>query len=166
MLTQADQMSLRRLVGATTFTRGRVYAHRGAVTRCEWEDTGCQVVGDVQGTGSGPYHASVTLVRSPSERLSALRADCTCPVGRNCKHAVALLLAPGAGSHARDGAEPARPPQTQPLRQKRSTAAAWERPLQAVLADHHTDVGQGETGQIGLQFELVPHRPAPGARTR
>ena len=92
-ITPADEEVLERLVGAGTFARGVGYAQAGAVRKRTWSPGGTHVVGEVQGGAPKPYVASVVLTRSPSKRLSAFRATCTCPVGANCKHAVALVLA-------------------------------------------------------------------------
>jgi superfamily II DNA or RNA helicase len=102
MLTLADEVTLRRLVGVTTFARAEAYARGGAVRSREWAPGGARVVGEVQGGALEPYRVSVDLTRSPSAALSALRASCTCPVGVNCKHAVALLLVPDAAAPAQD----------------------------------------------------------------
>lgn len=110
IMTPADRATLKRLVGASTFARGRRYAHQGAVKSYEWHEDGVQVHGEVQGAAARPYTTSVVLSRSLSKRLAAVDATCTCPVGVNCKHAVALLLSedvstPGPSSRN----EPGRP---------------------------------------------------------
>ena len=43
----------------------------------------------VQGTRPRPYHVFVEICSADPVRLSA---QCSCPVGHNCKHAVAVLL--------------------------------------------------------------------------
>jgi superfamily II DNA or RNA helicase len=85
-----DRATLRRLVGAATFVRGELYARRGAV-RSRTVD-GAEVVGEVQGEAARPYRTSVRLLRA-GRRLSGIEATCSCPVGIDCKHAVALVLA-------------------------------------------------------------------------
>jgi superfamily II DNA or RNA helicase len=61
----------------------------GAVTHVEWR--GATLSGDVQGTLNHPYHTRVKF-RSDGGSPWA-QGDCSCPVGRNCKHVAALLLA-------------------------------------------------------------------------
>ena len=92
VITPADAKVLERLVGSATFARGSGYASAGAVRRCTWSPGGTHVVGEIQGGARKPYVATVTLTRSPTRALSAFDATCTCPVGVNCKHAVALVL--------------------------------------------------------------------------
>jgi superfamily II DNA or RNA helicase len=163
VITPTDEAALERLVGPTTFSRAAKYADQGAVLTCEWKDGGSWVSGQVQGGSIEPYYASAKLVRAPSGRLSRLVANCTCPVGLNCKHAVALLLsddvspAPGTrhlrlvGGQTPVPSTPAAPPG--PARRKRQ--AEWERSLESVMA-HHEDVDdRSVTGEFGLQFELT-----------
>lgn len=61
----------------------------GAVTNMTWQ--GATLSGDVQGSQPHPYR---TRVRFRTDGGSPwAQGDCTCPVGRNCKHVAALLLA-------------------------------------------------------------------------
>jgi len=185
MITPADAEALEHLVGSATFARGMGYAQAGAVRKRTWSPGGTRVVGEVQGGAARPYVASVTLTRSDSEQLSAFRATCTCPVGTNCKHAVALVLAPASAPDA----PPGRPPslvlvkgESAPLRRSPQSAADvvaprrptdrqgrgptdWELPLQALL---ESDGDEGEAGEeaaeVGLQFELVLESVGRGGR--
>ena len=93
MMTPADVKVLERLVGSGTFARGSSYARAGAVRTRTWSPGGTHVVGEIQGGERRPYVATVTLTRSNSKVLSGFQATCTCPVGANCKHAVALVMA-------------------------------------------------------------------------
>ena len=93
MIARGDESVLARLVGTATFERGRAYAEHGAVRNCTWNPGGTHVVGQVQGGAPRPYVASVRLTRSSNRQLSSIDAKCSCPVGYNCKHAVALVLA-------------------------------------------------------------------------
>ncbi len=92
---RVDESSLRRLVGGATLTRGRGYARSGAVLRREWDEAGGEVSGTVRGRSAEPYEVTVALRRAGSSgEVVSLDGRCSCPVGFNCKHAVALLLAP------------------------------------------------------------------------
>src|ERR1700722_15415964 len=93
VITAADARVLEKLVGSATFARGNDYARTGAVKKQTWSPGGTHVVGEIQGGTRRPYVATVTLTRSRSKELSAFEASCTCLVGVNCKHAVALVLA-------------------------------------------------------------------------
>ena len=68
------------------------------------EQDGARITARVQGTAAHPYRVTITLAPATGSRPGALRAECTCPVGYNCKHAAAVLMhclhAPPAGEHA------------------------------------------------------------------
>ncbi|SIT39734.1 putative helicase [Paraburkholderia ribeironis] len=61
----------------------------GAVTHVKWQ--GATLSGDVQGTQPLPYRTRVRF--GMDGRSPWAQSDCTCPVGRDCKHVAALLLA-------------------------------------------------------------------------
>ncbi len=174
MISPADEVALRQLVGVKTFARAAAYARGGAVRSREWDEGGLRVAGEVQGGAAAPYRASVELTRSPSTRLSTLQAVCSCPVEVNCKHAVALLLArddpapapsPAGGRRSLTLVQGSARPAGVKGASGRSTSHAerraapapadWERPLQALLVDDDEVVGEEGPPEIGLQFELV-----------
>ncbi|MDQ2729216.1 MAG: DEAD/DEAH box helicase [Actinomycetota bacterium] len=178
-MTPADRATLKRLLGASTFGRGRAYAHQGAVKSCEWRQDGLQVLGEVQGAAAQPYRTSVMLHRFPSKRLRAVDATCTCPVGVNCKHAVALLLAdPERSSRSSTEGGPRRPVGGSPLRSLRAVPAGnaavassnapcdpagWETSLLGLLSPGAEDEAVADLA-VGLQFELVtPSTTSPRA---
>ncbi|MCU4182798.1 DEAD/DEAH box helicase [Acidiferrimicrobium sp. IK] len=180
MIRHADEERLRRLVGAATMVRGLRYAATGRVTRCEWDASGLSAVGEVTGTSSSPYKVSVQLTRRSDSTLADVEARCTCPVGFNCKHAVAIMLA-DLPKHAAADRPPAPssppapsfPPALRLLPRDASPAPAresgWDEPLRALLAsDREPPVGQdadGEgAGELAIQFELVSARPSYGYR--
>ncbi|HXA31003.1 MAG TPA: DEAD/DEAH box helicase [Acidimicrobiales bacterium] len=179
MITPADEQALEQLVGSATFERGIGYAQSGAVRKRTWSPGGTGVVGEIQGGAARPYVASVTLTRSDSEQLSAFQATCTCPVGRNCKHAVALVLAPPSeapssrapslvlvkGESAPVGGDPGAASSVAPRRPTDGQDQGpkdWELPLQALL-DSDGEEGE-EAAEIGLQFELVLESAERGGR--
>jgi hypothetical protein len=51
------------------------------------------VHGEVQGSADEPYATDIEVVVSLDDgEFTVLDADCSCPVGNNCKHAAALLM--------------------------------------------------------------------------
>ncbi len=48
--------------------------------------------GEVQGSLPEPYEVSVELALAPNGQVKYWQGDCSCPVGGDCKHAVALTL--------------------------------------------------------------------------
>ena len=93
VLTPVEEEIVTRFVGPTTFSRGRAYARQGAVRSSQWTNDGTRLFGEVQGGDRSPYAVSIVVTRSPSDRIVAIDAACSCPVEINCKHAVALLIA-------------------------------------------------------------------------
>ena len=47
--------------------------------------------GEVQGTQRRPYEVSIELALMPDGQVDYFESDCSCPVGGQCKHGVALL---------------------------------------------------------------------------
>ena len=175
MISATDEAALERLVGPTTFSRASRYADQGAVLTCEWKDGGSWVSGQVQGSEIEPYYASAKLVRAPSGRLSRLVANCTCPVGLNCKHAVALLLSddaiPASGVAYlrlvgdRRTAAPNRGRGRDAGSRRTKRQAEWERSLEPMLTDEEAFEDQSVTGEFGIQFELTGITNRGGKRT-
>jgi superfamily II DNA or RNA helicase len=182
MISSADARVLERVVGSATFARGSSYARAGAVRTCTWSPGGTRVVGQVQGGERKPYVATVTLTRSGSQALSGFEATCTCPVGFNCKHAVALVLAEdytvdaggaprltlvqrdtrpaGRISDAVPTGSPIRPadPDQRPT--------DWQLPLQTLLDAEGAETDEVANPEIGLQFELILEVGGAGIRVR
>jgi len=74
---------------ARTLARAKGYVD--AVSEMEWMD-GDVLCGAVQGTQRRPYHVTCVLSQRRNSGLRLI-SECTCPVGAQCKHAAALLLA-------------------------------------------------------------------------
>ena len=154
MIAQGDESALERLVGRATFERGRAYAEHGAVRNCTWNPGGTHVVGQVQGGAARPYVASVRLTRSPNRQLSAIEASCSCPVGYNCKHAVALVLADDPADDApraptltlvRGDISPAARPTARETGLTRGRGVRSAHPSDAELVTSDTELGTGDT---------------------
>ncbi len=133
--TFGDEAVLRRAVGAETLSRGQRYAEDGAVIGAHWDDEGERVVGQVRGNGPRPYTAIAIIDSTPDGMLRSFRGACTCPVGTNCKHAVALAL----------------------VRPGRAVTSTWERRLRS-LGRPPEPADRIEKATVGLQFELVTPR--------
>ncbi|WP_027801735.1 DEAD/DEAH box helicase [Paraburkholderia dilworthii] len=81
-----DRERIAEWLGDHTVAKARAV---GPVSNVAWH--GATLTGDVQGTQPLPYR---TRVRFRTDGGSPwAQSDCTCPVGRNCKHVAALLLA-------------------------------------------------------------------------
>ena len=128
-----DEAVIRRAVGEQTFARGRSYAGGGAVLDVRWDAATQRLTGQVRGVAERPYAAVAHLGCTPDGRLRTFRGSCTCPVGVDCKHAVAIVLA-----QARQAAPP----------------PSWERRLAALTAPALSR--RDDTSEVALQFELTP----------
>ena len=173
-----DQRALKDLVSPATLARGVLYAVSGAVLEQTWDASGNEVAGTVQGSSSRPYQVRVTLARDRNAKISDLTGQCSCPVGYNCKHAVALLLASGAGRAAPAGRKARPDPARRQARPRPQPAqpAAWERALGGLVGtEDRTRIARAESGAllrlegleqeddrvpvaVGLSFELADRR--------
>ena len=87
--------SIRTHVPEPTFERGMSLYITQQVLSCtvnhsnsnEWE-----IEGTVQGSKREAYSVSAMVEIDPAGNLSFFKGDCSCPVGDNCKHAVALTV--------------------------------------------------------------------------
>ncbi|GAB1394352.1 hypothetical protein MASR1M60_25160 [Rhodocyclaceae bacterium] len=79
-----------------TLLRGTQYAQSGDRVRVVSLDNSAgriRISGSVRGSTKLPYAAEVSLAYDVASGLVFMvEGECTCPVGLNCKHAVALLL--------------------------------------------------------------------------
>ena len=83
---------IQRAVGQVSFLRGLDYFERGMVRSAEFESPG-RIRGEVSGRRSKPYAVRAIFELGTGGRLVRFEGHCSCPVGYNCKHAVAVLLA-------------------------------------------------------------------------
>jgi superfamily II DNA or RNA helicase len=81
-----------RLVGPTSFQRGRVYSRNGSVDAVVWDHENGMLFGTVIGTQRDPYKCEIVLSPPGSPLRRPLNSSCTCPVGVDCKHVAATLL--------------------------------------------------------------------------
>ena len=113
-------------VGSRSFERGRAYARRGRVAEVEWDPEAATLTGSVVGQG-GVYDTRAFFVGGHEGALELESGECSCPVGYNCKHVAALVIAAvDAGALARrlrDASHVAAPPER----------LAWEQPLRSLI---------------------------------
>ncbi|MFP5417436.1 MAG: SNF2-related protein [Actinomycetes bacterium] len=125
---------LERRFGFETMVRGREYARQGRVGSIQ--RSGELVMARVRGSTFQAYQASVVCQAGPT----SLVAICTCPVRRDCKHAVALLL------HMRT------------VERRRSTPA-WQQALDPLLS-------RAAPGRGGVRLALQVNQSAYGVMLR
>ncbi|MET0766825.1 MAG: SNF2-related protein, partial [Aeromicrobium sp.] len=88
-LTDAE---LRRTFDSGSFARGKAYAHAGRVTVLSLDPDGDAASAEVRGSGPQVYTTSVQL-RETRAGGTHIWGTCSCFVGSNCKHVVALIIA-------------------------------------------------------------------------
>ncbi|RQS68169.1 helicase [Burkholderia sp. Bp8963] len=88
MAIRYDRKHISEWLGAHTVTKARDYAH--AVSDLRWQNN-ATLTGKVQGTRSRPYDVWI-LFNDVDEDLW-IESECSCPVGFECKHVAALLIA-------------------------------------------------------------------------
>ena len=82
---------------AVTFARGSAYVQTGHVLRCDVGPDGHEITGLVAGSRRDPYHVSLSIEHPRSRRDVSIFGNCSCPIGGDCKHVVALALAAVSG---------------------------------------------------------------------
>ncbi len=89
-----DMASLVRLCDSTTYSRALLLYRNQRVLDLSIEPVhdNWQLSGDVQGTQRYPYSVTVEIKRSSLGVVVEWDSDCTCPVGYQCKHGVALMI--------------------------------------------------------------------------
>ncbi|WP_435235960.1 SNF2-related protein [Psychromonas sp. PT13] len=78
--------------GRNIIDRGTRYFKESRVLSCEFDEEGQKLIGSVKGRSEKIYQTSAVIKKSNKGGF-IIHSTCSCPVGWNCKHAVALLLA-------------------------------------------------------------------------
>ncbi len=78
--------------GRNIIDRGTRYFKESRVLSCEFDEQTQTLSGSVKGSAQTPYQTSAAIKKSNKGGF-IIHSTCSCPVGWNCKHAVALLLA-------------------------------------------------------------------------
>jgi superfamily II DNA or RNA helicase len=80
---------IRKTCVPSYYQRGLSYQRAGKVLSAEWDENANAIFGEVCGSGHKVYEQEIFF--SPGKR-NRINGFCTCPVGTNCKHVVAVLL--------------------------------------------------------------------------
>ena len=127
---------------AGTLSRGTRYANLGRVRGVEWGNDGLELSAWCAGSGLNLYWVTTRFQRR-GDHLELVWAECSCPVGAYCKHAVALLVTASSGRP--------QPP-----------ADRWRSVLTKVI-DELSPPSGGQGSPIGLEFSIAPpNRYRPG----
>ncbi|MGO3021647.1 MAG: DEAD/DEAH box helicase [Brevibacterium sp.] len=91
-MTIVPKDELKAFVDPGTFARGTDYARKGQVLRTVWHESDRQLVADVAGS-AGLYQTTITFDDSDDGGpVEIVDTACTCPVGYDCKHCVAVVI--------------------------------------------------------------------------
>lgn len=189
-LQKVDRSHLRAAVGDTTYRRGMQYAQQGAVVEMSWRPEGEALYGMVAGSHGERYVTTVYFSgRGSAEPWWFEDSQCTCPVGVDCKHAVALVLTAvmQAPAGRRDGGGGAHPADNRPVRAAgrvvrsaggagrgagsggRGTAAgssSWASSLSALLAGRSAKDESGGGTPLAIELTLSAEMPTAQPRSR
>ncbi|MDR3361034.1 MAG: DEAD/DEAH box helicase [Bifidobacteriaceae bacterium] len=142
-----DAADLREQVGSLTFARGQEYARSGHVVAqsIRFDLGDMRLSGQVRGRRPQPYDCQIWLDEDSAGTM-ALYGDgiCSCPVGFDCKHLVALALAANRRAAVSGGA---------------SLTPPWERKLRGVVGAVAADRIPRKLEPVALQFR---HTATPG----
>ncbi|MEI2731702.1 MAG: DEAD/DEAH box helicase [Dermatophilaceae bacterium] len=143
---QFTEAAISARAGPRTYARGQGYAGNGRVRELTYTPEG-----HLRAAVTGSRHTAYRVLVRPNGvgPRTTFDGTCTCPVGYNCKHVVAALLA------ARNGAAPSQ--------------ADWQRRLDPIVqAAPASGSGAGPATPLGLHVRVDPrdtrYGAAPGRR--
>ena len=155
-LWDVDLGRVERAIGPRAYGRGRTYASRGRVLELVWDPEDGSLRASV--VGEGAIYRTVAFFGDEEEEDGTptfLEGECTCPVGYDCKHVAAVVVAAVTGgdraatrapkAHAHADAPERTPPQPK--------ERPWERTLGALVrpGDVHAADGVPLAIEVTLQ---------------
>jgi len=84
--------AIRATFAPTTLEAGRIYELRGRVRNLRIANHGALIFAETQGTAPDPYLQRIVVGRGRHGAVG-ISGMCSCPVGRDCKHVAAVLVA-------------------------------------------------------------------------
>ena len=127
-LGDVDLAAVEATVGPRSFARGQGYARGNRVLSSRWDQDLATLTGSVVGRGA-LYDVVAYFEAGTGGLLSLDDGECTCPVGYNCKHVAALVIAAADGPGARPTRDERRPQPHGPAVEMPS----WDEPLRALI---------------------------------
>ncbi|WP_077490382.1 DEAD/DEAH box helicase [Sinomonas mesophila] len=133
-------------IGPAAMARAHNYARGGHVLSFTYDPGAAEIVGFVQGGDPEPYEACAYLKRTRTG-FTYSGSWCTCPIGADCKHVGALVIASNTASLRGMAAAsaPEAPPAPEP---------AWKSELRRIIDPGGRHARSGPAQRLGLQFEL------------
>src|SRR5260370_32736187 len=169
VLPDVDLESVVAAVGATSYAKGTQYVRRRAVVSMAWDAARSTLHGTVRGREDHPYSTEAFFSFGDEYSLEFVHGQCSCPVGYNCKHVAALILAaaspvtgpaPAASVPTAPALAAAAPATTMRNAAARagspqvSRSGSWERSLESLLGSGPA-AGLGRAGGTPLAIELT-----------
>lgn len=146
-----NEQQLEHLLPVAYVERGRRYLKDGHVLSIDQRADKGVISGRVRGSGARMYQVVVQIDDSAGPRIS-IRGHCSCPVGWNCKHVAAVLLAANAETEG---------PETQLPRRLRPAPPSEVLPVQIASWLYETEqLDLEEDDQQWLLYRLRLQTPA------
>ena len=144
-LAAFDLDEVEAAVGRTAFGRGRAYANRNRVLSLTWDAGGPALRGSV--VGNGAIYRTTAYFEDGADAF--VEGECSCPIGRDCKHVAALVIA------AVDRPRPARRAAVGRRASATPPAPTWETSLRGLLPSGGVIAGN----PMAIELALTPARP-------
>ena len=160
ILPEIDPASIEDAVGAACYAKGVQYWRQRAVVHMWWDDAQTALHGTVHGRTGEFYTTTAYFSLVDGLPPEFEQGECSCPVGFNCKHAAALILAAADTATARTTtARAAVAPTASPQGGPRSVA--WQAALGSLLEPRPAVAASAVTTNVYRvgQAALVLGRP-------
>jgi len=118
-------LNIRKNIDSSYYKRGTQYYNQGRVRRCllkKSSNTSVVLLGTVKGSSMNLYRQEITI---NSTQGIIIQGECSCPVGYNCKHVVAVCI-----EYEVNGAENSSTINSTPTANNLSTVESWLQGLQ------------------------------------
>ncbi|HVB44592.1 MAG TPA: SNF2-related protein [Streptosporangiaceae bacterium] len=151
VLPDLDPATLAHAVDSRSYARGLEYLRQKAVAQMWWDPADETLNGIVRGSDHEIYSTTAYFSLAGGGRLEFDQGTCTCPVGYNCKHTVALVLSAVESISA--AGDVVGPPAGAKSRGAKSPSSAWEQSLGSLLSAAPS-LAAGQPAQTPLAVEL------------
>ncbi|GLS90638.1 helicase/SNF2 family domain protein [Psychromonas marina] len=91
-MPKITQQDISTSFGRNIIDRGTLYFKESRVLSCDFDEQQNKLSGSIKGSSDTPYQTSA-MIKPSNKGGFIIHSTCSCRVGWNCKHAVALLLA-------------------------------------------------------------------------
>jgi superfamily II DNA or RNA helicase len=156
-----DLANVAAAVGATTFERGQGYARGRRVLSVGWDPDRHRLTGSV--VGHDAIYSTTASFSEAHGELTLVDGECSCPVGRRCKHVAALVIT--ATEARRTGRFAPLPRAAPPARASAPIQAlsSWETPLRALI---HTRELSSDGAPLAIELAVLNNGVAGGGAPR